>query len=166
MTIEVVAVGGIDVRSQPQPWVGELHPCSPHVLRELRERTSIDGYALLECERSGSIQPPAFEPFVEEMVVVVAGDEHHPAVADRGAQLLEEGARDVDRGGQGHVAKLHDVAEQDHLVDVLERRPQPLAKRGPSEQVDRAARGEVDVGEDDGGAHAPILACRVGGAQR
>ena len=93
---------------------------------------------------------------------MVAGNHHHPAVADHGAELVEERTRDLDRGRERHIAQLDDVAQQDHLVGTLELGPELLPEFGPAQQVDPAARGEVDVGEQDSRSHNHQLTCLCG----
>src|SRR3954447_20432998 len=66
-----------------------------------------------------------------DVVVVVAGDEHHPLSLELVPDELEE--RLGLREGSLHAAELdvEDVAEEDELVDLVELRGQPLAGKRP-----------------------------------
>ncbi len=90
-------------------------------------------------------------------MVVVARHQHDASGADRGPELVEERARELERLRQRAVAQLDRVAQQHDLVRALDLGPQGLAKLRAAEEVDVPARSEVKVRDDDR-AHPRILA--------
>jgi hypothetical protein len=62
------------------------------------------------------------EPAIEEVVIVVAGDDDHLSpLPEDGAQLGEELPARGQRLAQRTVPELEHVAEQDDTIDALER---------------------------------------------
>ncbi len=134
MAIEEVAVGGVDAGPKPHSRVGELD-----ALRGPLPRTSsaagpdVAGIRCFEAERRGSLDAPTLEPLLEQVMVVIAGDDHQWRIADRRRELGEEGAGPIERRGQRAIAQLDGVAEQDHAVHALELGPQDPPKVGAAQ---------------------------------
>ena len=112
---------------------------------------------LLEGERSGAVERATVEPGLDQVVVVVAGDDHQLGIAERPGELRERGRRGVERLAQRPVAQLEHVAEQDEPVDPVDRLEQPGPKRLAAHQIGAAGQPEVEIGNDRG-AHARIVA--------
>ena len=146
VAIEVMAVSRVGARPKPHAGIGELDADSRHALDELGERPPFHRDALLQLEGPVPLEAAALQPPVEEVVVVVPGDDGEVAVPQDIAELVEERAGRLDRRLQGQVAKLDGIAQQDDLVRVGERPPQGLAELAPPQQVDPAARAEMQVG--------------------
>ena len=149
MAVEVVAVGRVDAGAKPGARIGELDRRSPHPADQLGHGPRFRGHALLQPEGPGSVQPPALQPVVEQMVIVVSRHHHDPSGADRGPELVEERSGQLECLRQRAVAQLDRVAQQHDLVRALDLGPQDLAELGAAEQVDVSARPEVEVREDD-----------------
>ena len=102
------------------------------------------------------------EPVVEQVVVVVAGDDQNLGVAGGLGQVREERGGELERLAQRPVAQLDDVAEQDHSVGSLGRLEQRRSEALAAQQVVVGARAEVQVGDDQGSHRRPILAAVPG----
>ena len=163
VAVEVVAVSRVDAGAKPRARIGELDRRSPHSRDQLGQRPRLHGDPLLQPERLRSLEAAALEPVVEQVVVVVSRHHHDPSAADRGPELVEERSRQLERLRQRAVAQLDRVAQQHDLVGALDLGPQGLAELWAAEQVDVAARAEVEVGEDQR-AHDHMVA--PGGAVR
>src|SRR5204863_828468 len=94
--IEVVAVRRVDPGAQPGAGVGELDTRSTDAGQEFPERTALHPDAMLEPQRRGAVEAAALEPLVEEVVVVVPGNDDELRVAQHLPDLAVEGARRVD----------------------------------------------------------------------
>ena len=103
-----------------------------------------------------AVQPPALEPGLDQVVVVVAGHDHQLAPGERLADPGQGGGAGFENLGQGAVAELEHVAEQDEPVDVLELGQEQLPEALATRQVATAAEPEVEVG-DHRGAHAGMV---------
>ena len=79
-------------------------------------------------------------------------------LAQRRAELLEEGAGRVERGAEREVAQLDHVAEQDHAVGAGDLLQQQAADLRQAQHVLAAGDAEVEVGEDRG-PHSLKLLC-------
>ena len=156
MTVQVVAVGGVDVVAKPDPRVGERDLGRRHVAGEQLERDAVDLAALLEPERRRTFERALLEPRLDQAMVVVARDHDHLGVADRLADRGQHRAGALQGLRHRPVAELDDVAEQHEPVDVCELGEEEVAHVGTAQQVDLAARAEMEVG-DDRGAHRRIL---------
>ena len=160
MAIEEVAVGGVDPLLEPQPRVGEAGRGGCGARGERRGGVLGVG-ELLEPKRLGVVQEAALEPGLDQVMVVVAGDEDDlPAGADRPPDRLEGRRRELDHPPQRAVAELEDVAEQDDAIVGGEERCEPLEERRPAQKVGVGGGPEVKVRDDDGshGIHPRIAA--------
>ncbi len=124
--VAVVAVHRVDVVAQPHARVRRTHgrAAQPEGSSEHRERlagTPVD--RLLEPERRWRRRAcAAVKPAVEQMMVVVAGDDHDlDAAAERLPERLENRARHLERIPRRPLAKLDDVPEQHEPVSATSR---------------------------------------------
>jgi hypothetical protein len=156
MEIHVVAVADVDVLAHPEARVSDAQLRRAQPLVDRGGRTGGGAGGLLEAEVPVAVEGELVEQRLGEAVVVVAGDDRHLALTQRGAQLLEERPRRRQRGADGEVAQLDHVAQQDDTVgvaDLLEQQPPHL---GVAQHVLAARRAEVEVG-DDRRAHPSLL---------
>ena len=86
-------------------------------------------------------------------MIVVAGHEHDPPPGHRLAQLLEEGPGGPQCGEHRPLAQLEHVAEQNQVVDALQRGEERRSHLGAAQQVGALDLAEVEV-RDEGGGHA------------
>ena len=164
MGVHVVAVGRVDVVADPDAGVGDAQAGGAEPAVERRGRAGGGVAALGQAER-GAGEREVVEQRLGEVVVVVAGDDHDLAVAEGGAELLEEGAGGVQRGADRDLAQLDRVAEQDDAVGAADLLQQQRADAGVAQQVAAAEQAEVEVGEDRRPHRAPFtgLAHLAGG---
>jgi hypothetical protein len=150
-------MGCVDVVAQPETGVGD-----PQLRRSEPGGDRGAGAAgaglvvLLEAELGRTRQREAVEQRLGEAVIVVAGDDRHLAVSQRLAQLCEEGSGRVERGAEGELAQLDDVAEQDDPVGAGDLLEQEAADLGQAQNVLAAGHAEVEIG-DDRRPHPPFL---------
>jgi hypothetical protein len=151
-----VAVGDVDVAADPEAGVGDPQARRPEPLVDQRRGTRGRAGALLEPEPLAVGKRELVEQRLGEAVVVVAGDNHDLALAERFSQLGEERACRRQRRADREVAQLDRVAEEDDAVgaaDLLEQRAPDL---GMAQHVLAAGGAEVEVG-DDRRAHRGLL---------
>jgi hypothetical protein len=92
-------------------------------------------------------------------VVVIAGDDHDlPIRTERLTQRSEYRLGRLQRFARRAVAKLQQITQHDQPVDSLQRADQRVQRARTAQDIDVAARAEVQIG-DDQGAHA------IGGAR-
>ena len=143
--------------AQPQARIGEADPGRLRVLGERFEREALRAAELLELERAGVDQPPAFEPGLDQVVVVVARDDHELAARHGAGERADRRGRDLQNLRERAVAKLEHVAEQHQPLCALEVLAQHGAEALAAQQVGAAAQPQVQVG-DHRRAHGRIVA--------
>ena len=95
---------------------------------------------------------------------MIAGQVDHLALGQRLAQRLEERAGRLERLGEGKIAKLDDVSEQDQPLGIADLLDQEVPDRLLAEHILAGEAAEVQVG-DDRGPHA-AQPTRCGGSGR
>jgi hypothetical protein len=142
VAVEVVAVRSVDVRAHPDARVGELDRPAEEARQRRRRRGGIRRHgALVHAE--AELMP--LEPGPDQGVVVVAGDDHHAASAERPSQRLQHRPRRRERPADGPAAKLHHIAQQHEAVDALQSRDQRRERRRLAKHVGAGVRAEVEV---------------------
>ena len=87
--------------------------------------------ALLDAERRRHGQlAAAGQPRLDHRVVVVAGEHHHLAPREAGAEVFEEAARARERVAARAMAQLEHVAEQHKPIGILQRPQQGARSSG------------------------------------
>ena len=157
VAVEVVAVGRVDIVAQPDPRIGDLDRGAGELANQRRQRRRLGLDALLEPERWLALEQASLEPGLDEMMVVVAGDDDQLPFGHGLGQLAQKWLGERERLIDRAVAQLDQIAEQDDAVARFERLEQRRAKRRAAQQVAASAGAEMKVGDDDG-AHRPILA--------
>ena len=163
MPVEVLAVQRVDAVCEPQAWIGERHPRRCAVAAEGLHRQALWLTALLELERLRSLERAALEPGLDQVMVMVAGDDDDLAAGHRLAQRRHHGLGRRQRLYQRPVAQLEHIAEQNQAFAAIERRQQSRADVLAANHVGAAAEAEVQIG-DDRRRHGGIVAdyaCRV-----
>jgi hypothetical protein len=145
--VHVVAVGGVDVVAQPDARVGEAQAGGAEGGGDRRGRAGARLGARVERQRH-VLDRELVEQRLGEAVVVVAGDEDDVDLADRGAELGEEGEGVLERGAERALAQLDHVAEQDEALGAAQLLDQEGADLRVAQEVAAARRAEVEVGDD------------------
>ncbi len=157
MAVEVLAVEGVDVVSHPEPRIGEADPARARALAERLEGEALGIARLLELQRRGLREPAALEPGLDQVMVVVAGDDDQLAAGEGRAELGDHRLGDLEHLRERPIAKLEHVAEQHQAVDAGDRLDQPRPESLAAQEVRAAAEPEMEVG-DDRGDHGAIVA--------
>jgi hypothetical protein len=145
MAVEVMPMGRIDVVAQPDPRVGHAHGGGAEEVGETSERSVAGVAELLQAERLGAFERAALEPRLDQVVVVVAGDDDELRRVGGGADRAERLAGALERLRQRAVAELDHVTEEDDPVGAVERGEQELADLGTPQRIDAAAGAEMEI---------------------
>jgi hypothetical protein len=163
--VEVVTVGAEDA-AEAVGRVGDLDlERGQPAFEEGTEEAWAGGGAV---RRGGPLGQPCLEPVlfvaVDEVVVVVAGEEDEALAGQLGLDQVEQAAGSVDGVVDRAEEEVEEVAEEDQLVDVLQRRRQPFEEELLGEQVAPGPGAEVGVGDDQRAASRRIFTDSGAGA--
>ena len=136
VAVEVVAVDRVDVLADPEPRVGEAHRRRAGVRGERLERQRPPARRSARARAAAPLERAPLEPRLDQVMVVVAGDDDQLAVRHRLAQRGDHRRRGLEHLGQRAVAQLEHVAEQDEPVDSVERLEQ-AARGSPRDAAGR-----------------------------
>ena len=150
MRVEVVAVGAEDA-GEGVGRVGDLD-LDPRqaAFEEGAEVAGADGGGAVGGAVSlGQLRlEPVLLVAVDEVVVVVAGEEDEPAAGHLLRDQRQQPVGGVDRFLDRAEEEVEEVAEEDQLIDVVQRRRQPLERELLAQQVAPGPGTEVRVGDD------------------
>ncbi len=153
--VEQVAVEGVDVLAQPHPGVAHPHPRRGERAGQGAEPLVVADVDVGGCAQARGAGVAALGERIEQMVVVIARDDHHLAVGtERLRQLAERRRRGVERRRSRPLTELDDVAEQDEPADPGEGRHEagPHTGVGP-QQVAAGRHPQMEVGDDERRRH-------------
>ncbi|MFZ0042675.1 MAG: hypothetical protein WAK93_15290, partial [Solirubrobacteraceae bacterium] len=95
------------------------------------------------------VRRPALRPALDEVVIVIAGDDHDFAAGAEGRpDLLQWPRRRSQRLADRAMAKLEHVAEQHQAIDIGQRARQRAPGFGLAQDVPTGARPQVQIGND------------------
>jgi hypothetical protein len=117
-------------------------------------------------DRSVTDRQPRLEPVlvvaVDEMVVVVTGEEDQPPALQLRRNRRQQPISGIDRVVDRAKEEVEEVAEEDQLIDSLQRRRQPLEKELLCQQIAPRPGAEVGVGDDQALIAIAAIACGRG----
>jgi hypothetical protein len=145
--VHVVAVGRVDVVAQPDAGVGDPQAGGGEGGGDRRGRAG--GRVGRRVQRQRRVfQREAVEQRFGEARVVVAGGDDDLDLADRRAELGEEGEGELQRRAERPLAQLDDVPEQDQALGAAQLLEQDRADLGVAEHVAAARDAQVQVGDN------------------
>ncbi len=154
VAVHVMAVRGVDVVAQPDAGVGDAELGISEQLGELGQGLAGRQGAVLQPQgplRQGDF----FQQRLGQPAIVIAGDEDDAPARHRLAQGREEGPGRLEHAGEGEVAQLEHVAEQDEAVGRGDLAEQHVADRRIARDVLAGTGAEVQVGDDRGAHRCP-----------
>ena len=156
MGVEVVAVGA-EHAGEAVGRVGDLdldagQATGEEGAEEARPRRGGVGGRLTAQQRrppGGELRlEPVLEIAVDEVMVVVAGEEDQPLAAELGGDQVEQAGGSIDCLANRAEEEVEEIAEEDQLVDAVEPGRQPLEEELLTQQVAPGPGPEVGVGDD------------------